>query len=111
MYPEITSLLSYYIVFYLSYSIGSNRQFFSLHGKFHLLNMSDTEHNNSPNHISSQNNTANNQPTSFLEDLNTAWLPFHENENLPTSIYKGNNTLLSDDRLLMLQIIPGISLS
>ncbi|CAG8734271.1 17243_t:CDS:2, partial [Acaulospora morrowiae] len=45
-------------------------QFFSPHGKSHLLlNMSDMEHNNSPNHISSQNDTAKNQPTSSLTPL------------------------------------------
>ncbi|CAG8681051.1 3535_t:CDS:2, partial [Acaulospora morrowiae] len=48
--------------------------------------------------------SANNKPTSsddyldeFLEEPNTAWLTSHENENLPTSIYKNSN-LPSDNR-------------
>ncbi|CAG8657983.1 1227_t:CDS:2 [Acaulospora morrowiae] len=41
----------------------------------------------------------------FLVDPNTTWLTFHENENLPTNIYK-DNTLPSNKIQLLLQIYP-----
>ncbi|CAG8630175.1 11998_t:CDS:2, partial [Acaulospora morrowiae] len=54
--------------------------------------MSDAEHNNSPNHVSSQNDTANNQLTVYLQMV------------ILTSSSK--TLTLLDDRQLLFQMYP-----